>query len=260
MNSLPIAAVFIFIIPIILIAGLIKWIGKRSDFYENIMLSSGSVLLSILFFLGLYSWFKGHSAFDALWNSFRQAFMSGPVNAGQMLSFYHEMGLFQNFTTAEQLVEFLIGQIKVTVPAVILLFSLIYGVLLFLIIRLIIKKMGFPTPAVPEFEDWTLPRGMAAGLIILLLVSLLGNSLAIANFEVIQLTIAALVSFLFTVLGISVLWFFLKVGQVPSVLRWLIAVLACLFVGLALPFLGVLDQVIHIRLRYKNKFRMMNGG
>ena len=32
--------------------------------------------------------------------------MSGPVNAGQMLSFYHEMGLFQNFTTAEQLVEF----------------------------------------------------------------------------------------------------------------------------------------------------------
>ena len=253
MNSLPIALSYFYNSHNIDAGKSVDW--KAIDF---IISCCHPVSCSVLFFLGFI-----HGSKDI--PLMRYGTPSGRLyewscSAGQMLSFYHEMGLFQNFTTAEQLVEFLIGQIKVTVPAVILLFSLIYGVLLFLIIRLIIKKMGFPTPAVPEFEDWTLPRGMAAGLIILLLVSLLGNSLAIANFEVIQLTIAALVSFLFTVLGISVLWFFLKVGQVPSVLRWLIAVLACLFVGLALPFLGVLDQVIHIRLRYKNKFRMMNGG
>ena len=50
MDFLPIAALFIFIIPIILITGLIKRIGKRSDFYEYILFSTGSVLLSILLF------------------------------------------------------------------------------------------------------------------------------------------------------------------------------------------------------------------
>ena len=158
MNFLPIAAVLILILPIVLIAVLIKRVGKRLEFFEYMVLSAGSVLLSILLCLRLYYWLKGQSVFDVIWNSIRQAFLHGPVNAGQMLAVYHEWGLFQNFTSAEQLADFMIGQIQITVPAIILLSSLIYGGILFLLIRLIFKNLSIPAPAVPAFEDWTLPE------------------------------------------------------------------------------------------------------
>ena len=260
MNLLPIAAVFIFMVPILLIAGLIKRLGKRSDFYEYIILSSGSVLLSILLYLGLYAWVKRQSAFDAVWNSFRQDFLHGPIGAEQVLSIYHQLGFFENFTTGGQLADFLIGQMKMVVPAGILLFSLVYGVIVFLVTRLIMKRLGFSVCAVRAFEDWALPRRMAFGLIILLLISFLAGSLGIARFEVIRYTIAVLISFLFTVLGLSVLWFFLKAGRVPSVFRWLLTILAFLVAGFALPFLGLLDQLVLIRLRYKKRFVVKNEG
>lgn len=260
MNFLPIAAVFIFIIPIILIVGLIKRIGKKSDFYEYILLSSGSVLFSILLYLGLYSWKVGQSAFDTIWNFFRQAFVHGPVNGNQMLAIYHQWGVFENFTTAEQLADFLIGQMRMNVPAAILLFSLIYGVFLFLIIRLIISKLASPVPAVPAFENWTLPRRISLGLILLLLGFFLVNALGIANVEVAQYTITVLISFLFSIIGLSVVWFFLKAGRVPSPLRWLLAIIVYLILGFVLPILGIVDQFIHLRIRYKNRFRTTNGG
>ncbi len=259
MNFLPIAAVFILVIPIILIAGLIKQIGKRCDFYEYIILSSGSVLLSILLFLGLYSWKVGQSVFDTIWNYFRRAFINGPVNGKQILTIYHQWGIFENFTTAEQLADFVIGQIKVTVPAAILLFSLIYGVFLFLIIRVITKKLASPVPAVPAFENWALPRRVALGLLLLLLGFILVNSIGNANVEAAQYTTTVLISFMFSITGLSVVWFFLKAGQVPTPLRWLLAIIIFVLLGFALPILGIVDHFLHLRIRYKYKFRTMDG-
>jgi uncharacterized protein YybS (DUF2232 family) len=253
MNLQPVAGIFLIALPILLIAGLVWGLGKRSDFYENVLLSSGSVLLSILLYLKVYSIIAGRSVFEAVWESFRQAFTAA-ADAGQFLSMYHEMGLFKNFTTSRQLADFLIGQMKIAVPAFLLISSIVYGMFLFFIIRFVIKLTGREVSAVPAFEEWALSRGMGFGLIILLLVSLIGNWLGIANFEVVQFTVTVLISFLFTVLGLSVLWFFLKAGRVPSVIRWLLTVLIYLFVGFALPFLGMFDHLFRMRRNYKSKF------
>ena len=138
MNFLPIAAVLILILPIVLIAVLIKRVGKRLEFFEYMVLSAGSVLLSILLCLRLYYWLKGQSVFDVIWNSIRQAFLHGPVNAGQMLAVYHEWGLFQNFTSAEQLADFMIGQARQRYLPL-FCFLLIYGGILFLLITIYSK-------------------------------------------------------------------------------------------------------------------------
>ncbi len=260
MNFLPIAAVLILILPIVLIAVLIKRVGKRLEFFEYMVLSAGSVLLSILLCLRLYYWLKGQSVFDVIWNSIRQAFLHGPVNAGQMLAVYHEWGLFQNFTSAEQLADFMIGQIQIMVPAIILLSSLIYGGILFLLIRLIFKNLSIPAPAVPAFEDWTLPRRAAVSLILLPASFLIINMLGIANVEAAQLAVTVLASFVFSVMGMSVLGYFLKAGRVPSVLRWLLLILAYALFGFFLTLLGIVDQFLHLRIRYRNKFRITNGG
>jgi len=259
MNLQALAVILLFIAPVGLITGLIIWFGKRFNYYENILASAGSVLLSVLLYLKLYSLITGQSVFEPLWNDIRQLFVSGVINSDYILSIYHKMGNFSNFTTAEQLAGFIIEQMKITIPAVLLIFSLIYGIILFSIIRLIMKKLGYTTLPVIPFEEWALPRGMGIGLVFLLIVSYIGRSLGISNFEVIQFTIAALVSFLFMVLGLSVLWFFLKAGNVPAVLRWILTIIIYFTVGFGLPFFGMFEHIFQIRLRYKSKYIIKNG-
>ncbi|NLB41581.1 MAG: DUF2232 domain-containing protein [Clostridiales bacterium] len=255
----PILSTIFLLLPIILIAGLIKRLGKKVSFYEYILLSAGSVLFSLVLYLITYRWINSQSAFDAIWSSFRQSFTSGIVDANQLLSLYHQWGIFQNFTTAEQLVDFFISEMKNAVPAVIVLSSLIYGVALFLIIRLILKLFDYQTSAVRRFEEWNLPKGMAMGLVILMLVSLMGQNLGIPRFEIVNFTITALISFLFMIMGLSMLWFFLKAGNVPAAVRWVLIILILLILGTILPFLGLIDQLFHLRVRYRNKFLFKNG-
>jgi len=260
MNSMPFVALLILIIPVILIVYIIKTYGKRLDFFEYMLLSVGSVLLSILFCLELYKWIKGGSVFDVMWSSIRQVFLESIINEDQLLAMYHEWGLFQNFTTAEQLVDFMIRQLKIMLPAGILIFSLIYGAVLFFIIRLIMKNLNVSIPIVPAFEDWFLPRRIAASLILLPLTFLVISMLGIANVEAAQFAVTILLYFVYSVLGLSVLSFFLKAGRVPSVLRWLLLILAYILFGFFLTLLGILDQFLYLRIRYKNKFRTVNGG
>jgi hypothetical protein len=249
-----IGGIFLVIMPVLLITGYIRGLGKRSDFYESILVSSGSVLVSSLLYLKAYSMIAGRSPFDTVWDFFRLIFQIGAVNTEQILTIYHDMGIFKNFTTAEQLVNFMIGQMKQAIPAFLLISSMIYGMFLFFVIRYIFKRLSYDTPVIPPFEEWRLPRGMGFGLIILLLASFIGKWMDISNFEVVQLTVTALFSFLFTVLGLSVLWFFLKAGRVPAVIRWLLAILAMLIVSFVLPILGMLDHLFQMRLNYRNKF------
>ena len=148
---------------------------------------------------------------------------------------------------------------KNAVPAVIVLSSLIYGVALFLIIRLILKRFDFETSVVRRFEEWNLPKGMAMGLVILMLVSFIGQNLGIPRFEVVNFTITALISFLFMVMGLSMLWFFFKAGNVPAVVRWVLIIIIFMLLGTILPFIGLLEQLFHLRVRYRNKFIFKNG-
>ncbi|MGI6537519.1 MAG: DUF2232 domain-containing protein [Caldicoprobacterales bacterium] len=260
MNFLQtIMAILFFIVPVIMIAGLMKRFGQKLDFYENIMTSTFSVLISAILYLLLYRWVSGRSAFDVLWDGIRSLFVNDAVNTDRILSVYHQWGFFENFTTAEQLADFMISQLKQTVPAVIILWSLIYGIVLFLIIRFVMKKLGLAVPVVRPFEYWALPKGMALGLLVLLLVSFFGAGLGIKNFEIVQITITALISFLFTIVGLSVIWYFLKAGNIPAVLRWIIIILIYLFFGFVVPILGLLDQLFHMRMNYRNKFLFKNG-
>src|SRR5690554_105620 len=116
-----VGGIFLFIMPVLLITGFIRGLGKRSDFYEGILLSSGSVLVSSLLYLKVYSMIAGRSPFDAVWDFIRMVFRIGAINTEQLLTLYHDMGIFKNFTTGEQLVDFMIGQMKLGIPAFLLI-------------------------------------------------------------------------------------------------------------------------------------------
>ena len=253
MNLQLVSGFFLIVLPIVLIV-LQAWkLGKRSDFYENILLSSGSVLLSILLYLKAYSMRTGQSAFEAVWDSFRQVLTSGVINTDEILSRYHELGMFKNFTSAQQLANFMVQQMKQAVPASLLIYSIVYGTFLFLVIRFIMKKSGRSMGPIPAFAEWKLPRGMGFGLIVLLLIALFGSWMGIPSLEVVYSTGTALISFLFRMLGLAVLWFFLKAVRIPFVFRLLLAAVLYAFLGFGLLLLGILDHVFQLRKRYRDK-------
>lgn len=258
----PLTGIILVVTNLFLVIGLSFGLRKRLDLFENILISAGSVLLSIMLFLKAYSFIAGQSAFDVLWQFTREAITNGGVDFNKLLLMYHEMGLFNNFTTAAQLAEFLIGQMQLIIPAAIIIISLVYGMVIFIVSRLIVKRFGYEVIPIPAFADWVMPKGMGSGFLALLLVTFLGSGLEIANFEVVQLTVTSLILLIFTVQGLAVLWFFLKAGRVPSVIRWLLVIFIYFVINMLLTYniglaiLGIFDHTFGLRRNYRNKFIM----
>ncbi len=256
----PLLGILFMILHFFLVVGLSYGLRKRWDFYENILLSSLGAIASILIALKGYSLFSGQAFFDTLWQGVRDLFLNGTVDFNRILVMYHQMGILKEFTNAAQLAEFFIDRMQVMIPTAIIIFSLIVGVLNLVVARLVLRRFHYEVPYIPEFGDWALPRGMGLGFLVLLLASYLGTGLGIDNFHVVFLTIYSLISFIFMVQGLSVLWYFLKAGNVPLPLRWVLMILIYIFVhmlltlNMGLTLLGMFEQIFRLRKRYRDKF------
>lgn len=249
-----------FTLHLFLVAGISTGLRRQMDFYENILLSSGGALLSILVTLKLYYLLSGRTFFDTLWQNVRNFTSNSFMDLDRMLGIYHQLGLFKGIENSMQLTELVIGQMQILVPSALLIFSLVFGVLNLLVSRQALKMLRFQVQHVPAFGEWSLPRGMGQFFLLSLLVSYLGSMMSSGSLQVVMLTISSLASFIFTVQGISVLWFFLDAGRVPSPLRVLICILIYIFIhmlltlNMGLTFLGILDQTINLRKNYRNRF------
>ena len=247
-------------IHLFLVAGLPFSFQKGLDFYENILISSFGSLVSILITLQAYGWIAGRTFFNMLWQGLRDFFMEGVLDFEQMLALYHQMGLLREFENARQVTEVFISQMQLMVPSALLIFSIVFGVLNFLVARLVLRKLRHEVPFVPEFSGWALPRGMGFGFLLLLLFSYIGSTIGIDNFHGVFLTVYSLVSFIFMVQGLAVLWYFLRAGKVPVPLRWVLMVLIyvilhmILTLNMGLTVLGIADQVFRLRKAHQSKF------
>jgi uncharacterized protein YybS (DUF2232 family) len=149
---------------------------------------------------------------------------------------------------------------QLMVPSALLIFSIVFGVLNFLVARLVLQKLHREVPFVPEFGGWSLPRGMGFGFLLLLLFSYLGSTVGIGHFQGVFLTVYSLVSFIFMVQGLAVLWYFLKAGRVSTPLRWILMVFIyvvfhmILTLNMGLTILGITDQVFRLRKSHQGKF------
>jgi len=252
--------ILFFTLHLFLVAGLSAGLHKKMDFFENILLSSGGVLLSILLTLKLYALMAGHTFFDALWRNVRNFASGSVVDFDRMLNMYHQLGLFKGIENSLQLTELVISQMQLLIPSALLIFSLVIGVLNLVAARQALKRLRLEAGYVPAFGEWSLPRGMGQVFLLFLLVSYLGSMMSGGSMQVVFLTISSLVSFIFTVQGISVLWFFLGAGRVPVPLRMLICIFIYIFVhmlltlNMGLTFLGILDQTLNLRKSYRNRF------
>ncbi|MFO7295085.1 MAG: DUF2232 domain-containing protein [Clostridia bacterium] len=235
----------------------LSWaIKKRFDLFEYIVMAAGAVLLSTLILLKAFSWFMGQTVFEYIASGIRQFLSSNVVDFGRMMELYAQLNLIEKPISPGEFAEVVIGQLEQFVPFVpsaLLIFSLIYGTINMLVSRITLKKLGYMLNELPQFSDWMLPKGAGWGFMGILLIAYVGTLLDLKNFDVVFYTVLSLCSFVFSVQGLAVVTFFmkLKMSKVPTILRAIIAGALFVFAPMLLISLGILEQVFKLRWAYQ---------
>lgn len=247
-------AVVILNFPLVLV---LSWaIKKRFDLFEYIVMSAGAVLLSALVFLKAFSWFMGQTVFEYIASSIRQFFASNIVDFSRMIDLYAQFKVIEKHISPGEFAGVVIGQLEQFVPFVpsmLIIFSLIYGTINMLVSRMALKKLGYVLNGLPEFSDWMLPRGAGLGFMAMLLIAYVGSLLDLRNFEVVFYTVLSLCSFVFSIQGLAVATFFmkLKMSRIPAFLRAVILAVLFMIAPTLLMSLGILEQVFKLRSVYR---------
>lgn len=140
--------------------------------------------------------------------------------------------------------------IEIALPGSIICFSMLSSLIAYLICRRGARKRGFEIAAFPPFPQWRLPRGFGFGAVILILAELLLPQ--IYDSAALPYALEITVSVPLSVLGISVLAYFLERAKVPKAGRIVLAILATAFAGILLIFAGVFEQAFRLRQRMDN--------
>jgi len=254
----PFLGLLVFIFNIIPLLGLTWAFNKRLKAHECTIVSSASVLASILINFKVFELIVGKSFFDFISETIQEFFT---INSKSMLAIvqaYERLGLLDKVYPPEEFAKLMINQLRMLmpiVPSILLILSIIVGLALFLLSRVILKRLKIAVPFVPPFRDWALPRGTSRGFLLIMVISIIGMFMGIKNFDVVLYTITALFSFVFFIQGLATAAFFLKAVNLPKVVQILILIIAFIFMSAALSFIGLFEQIFGFRRAYSNRIR-----
>lgn len=254
----PFLGIIAFALNIFIVLSLIVVYKKKLEMNEGIVLSAAGVLLSALLFLHVFTWIRGETFFDFLLNNIKVVLESNSVVIQEFIKQYQALGMLEEGYSVERFIQRVIGQLRDLLPlfpSMLLINSLIMGGLSFLVSRFVLKKLKVPTPYVPPFRYWSLPRGTGRGFLGIMLIATIGTWMNVSNFDIVLYTVSSVFTFVFTVQGLSVANFFLTEKGMPGVVVVLILVLAFIFLSVALMFLGIFDQIFGVRKVYNSRRR-----
>jgi uncharacterized protein YybS (DUF2232 family) len=138
-------------------------------------------------------------------------------------------------------------------------YSLLMGLIGYLIPRAVLKRRQADVIEIPSFSEFTLPNRFWLAFILSYLFALIGESLGWPGFGILVITVDALYGLMLMVQGLSFLDYLYKrrkMGTAARVaLHTLILVISSLpsFVGTLLVWLGLLENVAHLRKRMETK-------
>lgn len=246
----PFVGPFVILLSLSLGAGISLKLKKRLDLFEHVLLFTAGTLGLLLLGLWIYSWVMGQSFLQGVEMSIKTFFADNSAGVNQVLRTYRDMGIIDQEYSAAYIGETLVDSARMMFPSAILIFSLVFGCINFLIARRIIKRFRRDVVDVPSFNVWTLPKGTVGGMITILIISLIGIWMGIENFQPVFMTIYFLFNFIFTVLGLSVGSFFLSKVRVPRILRVLILGLVVMIAPVITTFAGIAEQLFQLRRIY----------
>lgn len=254
----PYLGFLVFIFNIIPLLGITWAFNKMMKANECVIVSSASILASTLINFKAFELIIGKSFFDFISENIQEFFTVNAESSLALAQLYESLGILDRVYSPEEFALLMAGQLKMLtpiVPSILLIFSIVAGVALFLLSRLILKRFSIAVPYVPPFRNWALPRGTGRGFLLIMIIAVIGMFMGINNFDIVLYTITALFSFIFFIQGLATAAFFLKASNLPQIVQVLILIVAFIFMSAALSFIGLFEQIFGFRNAYSNRTR-----
>ena len=134
-------------------------------------------------------------------------------------------------------------------PSIIIIFSLIISVCIYLLTEKILIKINYKINSIPQFNKWYFEPKLGAVLITIMCISMIMYSKNIIAAEYVYKTIYSLLQFFIVIIGISVINYFLKTKmKINKKLRIVISILVLISpLNILLPIIGLVDLISDIR-------------
>ncbi len=167
------------------------------------------------------------------------------------MGFYDSVGLNVPSDMKDALLSSL-ELLRVTLPALLLLVAIMDSYLNYTVARVVLRRLGLHLNALPTFAQWRAPGNVAAGFLLLMVLSLVGGYMGLGSTDVIMSNILLLFQIILLVQGISLAYFFLmrrNINKFVGILL-IIFILFNQFLALMAMLAGLLDVLFDFRKRF----------
>ena len=216
--------------------------------YRGILEGSMSAVTGVaLVFLVFWS-VTGTSFFDVLNSALNQMSIED-MNQGS----YYMAGIKELEPEAmQQTLEKVKEMAKLAFPGTLIVFSVVIAYLNYGLLSWILLKTGRKISALPPFRTFSLPKNIIIGSLIIYILSYITANMGIIDKDLIMYSLELLFTFVFSIQGLAVVFFFGYVKRIPKFVVLIVSAIFLLtWLGQTFLFLlGLLDLVLDIRKRF----------
>lgn len=233
---------------IIPIPVMMKYMLTGRNAYRGILEGSMSAMTGVaLVFLMFWS-MTGATFFEVINSALNQLSVED-----MNLSSYYMMGMKELEPDAMRLVlESVKEMTKLALPGTMIVFSLVIAYLNYAVISWVFRKSGRKISALPPFRTFSLPKNIIMGSLIIYLLSYITVNMGIIDKSLIMFNLEMLFTFVFSVQGLAVVFYFGYTRKIPKPLVIIVSGIFILtWLGQTFLFLlGLTDVVLDIRKRF----------
>jgi len=141
---------------------------------------------------------------------------------------------------------------RTALPGTLIVFCLITAYLNYAILSWLIGKTGRKISALPPFRTFSLPKNIFIGALMIYLLSYITANMGIIDKNLIMFSMELLFTFVFSVQGLAVIFYFGYLKKIPGAVLFIIsAVFLLTWIGQTILFLlGLVDAALDIRKRF----------
>lgn len=140
----------------------------------------------------------------------------------------------------------------VLVPAI-LVYSLLMGLVCYLAPRRAAMRRGIPVKAIPDFSNYAVPKRFWIAFLVSYLCAMLGDSLGLAPFGMLEPSVMAVYGFVFIVQALSFADFMYKARGMGKGMRTAMHTITVLLLGGYLMWVGIFENIVQFRNRMQEK-------
>ncbi|MBB6218730.1 uncharacterized protein YybS (DUF2232 family) [Anaerosolibacter carboniphilus] len=214
--------------------------------YDPMKIWAGGIIAfvtSIVLVMGLVTFAMGNNVVQELMNALNES-------KDMAISLYSGMGIEPGkLEQMETAYEAFIVVFGMTFPSILILISVVFSYVNYLLTAYILNKIGDKTPIFPQFKYFKLPDSIVMGTVIILLLTYLTQYIRVVDFNTLSANVSLLFRTAFFIQGLAVISFLIEKYRLGRLYRIFVFVYV-LFSGpggLMTVILGLIDVFADFR-------------